>query len=63
MIRRWIQHRLARREKKQVAAEQEVEEQMRGLDRFAHREEARAKRSHDEESAGSEPGGSRPGGA
>lgn len=56
MIRRWIQRRLGRREEKQVAADQEVEEQMRGLDRFTRKEEARAKRRHDEESAGAEPG-------
>jgi hypothetical protein len=63
MIRRWIQRRLARREEKHVAAEQEVEEQMRGLDRFTRKQEARAKPRHDEESAGTEPGDSRAGGA
>ena len=63
MIRRWIQRRRARREEKQVAADEEVEEHTRGLDRFARREEGRAKRRDDEESAGAQPGDSGAGGA
>jgi hypothetical protein len=63
MIRRWIQRRRARREERQVAEDEEVEEHMRGLDRFTRKEEARAKRRDDEESAGAEPGDSGAGGA